>query len=59
MMLKAVRQKFVDAGWVRDTVNKGVSRIRLFFRWGVENEMVSATTLQALQAVAPLFARSD
>ena len=56
MMLKAVRQKFVDAGWVRDTVNKGVGRIRLFFKWGVENELVSGATLLALQAVAPLLA---
>ena len=52
LMLKAVRQKFVDAGWVRDSVNKGVGRIRLIFKWGVENEMVQPSTLQALQAVA-------
>jgi integrase len=56
MMLKAVRQKFVDSGWVRDTCNKGVKRIRTIFKWGVENEMVSPATLQGLQAVAPLLA---
>jgi integrase len=56
MMLKAVRQKFVDAGWVRDTCNKGVKRIRTIFKWGVENEMVSPATLQGLQAVPPLLA---
>ena len=56
MMLKAVRQKYVEAGWVRDTCNKGVKRIRTIFKWGVENEMVAPATLQGLQAVAPLLA---
>ena len=56
MMLKAVRQRYVDAGWVRDTCNKGVKRIRTIFKWGVENEMVAPATLQGLQAVAPLLA---
>jgi integrase len=56
MMLKAVRQKFVELGWVRDTCNKGVKRIRTIFKWGVENEMVAPATLQGLQAVAPLLA---
>lgn len=55
-MLKAVRQRFVEAGWVRKTINKGVGRIRTIFKWGVENEMVSSSILQALQAVAPLLA---
>lgn len=55
MMLKAAREKFIEAGWVRDSVNKGVGRIRLIFKWGVENEMVQPSTLQALQAVAPLL----
>ena len=55
MMMKAAREKFIEAGWVRDSVNKGVGRIRLIFKWGVENEMVQPSTLQALQAVAPLL----
>lgn len=55
LMLKAVRQKFVDAGWVRESCNKGVNRIRLVFKWGVENELVAPATLQKLQAVAPLL----
>lgn len=46
MMLKAVRQKFVEAGWVRDTCNKDVKRIRTIFKWGVENEMVAPATPQ-------------
>jgi len=55
LMLKAVRQKFVENGWVRESCNKGVNRIRLAFKWGVENEMVHPTTLQKLQAVAALL----
>ena len=55
LMLKAVRQKFVDAGWVRESCNKGVNRIRLVFKWGVENELVAPATLQKLQAVAALL----
>ena len=52
MMLKAVRQKYVEAGWVRDTCNKGVKRIRTIFKWGVENEMVAPATLQGLHRPA-------
>lgn len=56
LMLKAVRQKMVDTGWVRGSCNKGVNRIRLVFKWGLENELVAPATLQKLQAVAPLLA---
>ena len=55
LMLKAVRQKFVENGCVRESCNKNVNRIRLVFKWGVENEMVAPATLQKLQAVAPLL----
>ncbi len=56
MMLKTVRAKMVDSGWVRNSCNHGVKRIRRIFKWGVENELVHPTTLQKLQAVAPLLA---
>lgn len=55
LMLKSVREKMVAAGWCRSVINKNVGRIRSIFRWGVENEMVSAVTLQRLQAVSPLL----
>ncbi len=45
LALKAVRQKFVEAGWMRNSCNSGVNRIRRIFRWGVENEMVGPGTL--------------
>ena len=54
--LKAVREQMVQSGWCRKTCNKNTGRVRSIFRWGVENEMVDVSTLQKLQAVAPLLA---
>ncbi|MEZ6126007.1 MAG: hypothetical protein R3C49_23000 [Planctomycetaceae bacterium] len=54
LALKTVRQRMIDKGWCRQYINRQVNRIRRMFRWGVENELVPATTLHALQAVAPL-----
>jgi len=51
LCLKAVRQRFVAAGWCRKTVNARVDRIRRVFRWGVAEELVKPETLQALAAV--------
>ncbi len=52
--LKAVRQDLIDKGLCRRTVNDRINRIRRMFRWGVENDMVDASVLHALQAVAAL-----
>ncbi len=52
--LKAVRQSMVDSGLCRNVVNCRVNRMRRMFKWGVENELLPATVLHALQAVAPL-----
>jgi len=62
--LKSVRRLMIDgydhrkygpqAALSRGVVNQRVKRIRRMFKWGVEQEMVSATVLQALQAVAGL-----
>lgn len=56
LALKAVRQRMIDRGWARKHINRQISRIRRVFRWGVENEIVGASTLHALQAVAALKA---
>lgn len=56
LALKAVRARMVEQGWCRDYVNKSVGRLRLIFRWGVENELVPPNVPQALQAVAGLQA---
>lgn len=52
--LKTVRQSMIDAGWTRKAINKQVERVRRMFRWGVENELIPAGTLHALQAVGGL-----
>lgn len=52
--LKAVRKIMVDAGRTRRSINSMISRIRRLFRWGVENEHVPVTVLQALCAVQGL-----
>jgi integrase len=52
--LKAVRQSMIDAGLSRGVINSRINRIRRVFKWGVENQLVPATVLQGLQAVAPL-----
>jgi integrase len=53
-MLKAVRQKMVNAGYLRKTINSMINRIRRLYRWGVENEYVPVTVYQALCAVQGL-----
>lgn len=56
LMLKTVRQKYIEAGWTRKSINKHVSRVRSVFRWGVENGLVTVATWQALKALSPLSA---
>lgn len=52
--LKQVREKMIEDGLARTSINKNVSRIRRMFRWGVENEYVPVDVLTALQSVAGL-----
>jgi len=52
--LKAVRQKFVDAGYTRGHVNQCVQRVIAIIRWACEEEMVDGAVVHALQAVRPL-----
>jgi len=54
VMLKTVREKFIECGWCRAYCNKQNNRLRHVYKYGVENGLVSATTLQALMAVSPL-----
>jgi integrase len=61
LALKTVRQKMIEAvdpktglPWCRRSINLHVSRIRALFKWGVENQLVSPTILQGLQAVRGL-----
>ena len=60
LALKAVRQQWVERGLARRHINQKINRIRRIFRWGVENELVPADVLRALEAVAPLrMGRTD
>lgn len=54
MSLKAVRERMIEGGACRTTINQNVHRIRRVFRWGVENELVRAEVLHALETVAAL-----
>ena len=52
MAIKAVRQRFVELGWSRKSVNARVERVRRIFKWAVAEELVSPLVYQALSAVA-------
>lgn len=54
LKLKACRQRMIEAGLARTTINGFVSRIRQAFRWAIENELVPATVLEGLRAVQGL-----
>lgn len=54
MALKAVRERMIQSGACRTTINQNVHRIRRIFRWGVENELVRAGVLNALETVTAL-----
>lgn len=54
LALKAVRQRMVNRGWSRTTINQAVSRIKQVFRWAVENELIPGHVHHSLQAVAGL-----
>jgi integrase len=54
LSLKALRQNFISQGWSRGFVNQRIGKIRRIFQWGVSEELVQPTTLQALQSVQGL-----
>lgn len=56
LKLKAVRNRFIEAGLCRRTVNRHVDTIRRVFRWGVSEAMVPVEVLTALETVDGLRA---
>ncbi len=54
LALKAIRHRMIQDGLTRTGINHDINRIRHIFKWGVENELVPPSVLQALQAVAGL-----
>ena len=55
-LLKSVRQRMIDAGLCRKTINTSIGRIRRMFRWAVAEELVPANVLTAIAAVTGLQA---
>ena len=54
LALKTCRQALIDAGLTRGVINNHVGRVKRFFKWATENEMVPSTVYHGLQAVAGL-----
>jgi len=51
LALKALRQRMIELGGSRGTINKQVSRIRRIFRWGASEQLLATETYQALATV--------
>jgi integrase len=54
LRLKAVRQKLIEEGWKRTTINSTIGKVRRMFRWGVEQEIVPPSVFHGLQAIVGL-----
>lgn len=52
--LKACRDKMIEAGWARTTINSSVGRIRRMFKWAVAEELIPVEVYQALCTVPGL-----
>lgn len=60
LKLKALRERMIARGWCRTQINRNIGRIKMVFRWAVENQLVPPGVYHGLQAVAGLRAgRSD
>jgi integrase len=54
LALKAVRQKFINAGWCRGFINQRIGRVRRMFKWAASEELVPPAVYQALSTVSGL-----
>ncbi|MCO6043326.1 site-specific integrase [Aeoliella sp. ICT_H6.2] len=54
LALKAVRQRLIEAGWARSTVNQAIGRIKRIFRWAVSEQLVPESVYAALATVEGL-----
>ena len=52
--LRAVRDKMIDQGLSRTTINSRINRIRRVFRWAASVELVPGAVVQSLGTVAGL-----
>ena len=56
LKLKDVRQEMIDRGIVRTSINRNIGRIKMMFKWAVENELCPVEVYQALATVVGLRA---
>jgi integrase len=54
LQLQSVRDRMIQSGLARSTINSRINKIRRMFRWGVSQELVRPETHQALLSVAGL-----
>ncbi len=60
LALRSVRDRMIDAGLARTTINGGINRIRRAFKWAAGEEQIPATVAAALATVSGLRAgRTD
>ncbi len=52
--LKVLRQTMIEDGLGRTTINARIGKLKRMFRWGVEEELVSPSTADAIRAVENL-----
>jgi REP-associated tyrosine transposase len=57
--LKTLRNKMIQTGLARSTINFRISKVRRAFRWAVENELVNPDVYQGLTAVPGLLPGRD
>ena len=54
LALQAVRQRMIEMGWCRKSVNSMVNRIKAIFRWGTAQELIPANVFHGLSSVTGL-----
>lgn len=54
LALKAYQKQLVEGGFTRTVINKKLSRVKQFFKWGVENEMIDPRIYHGVSAVSGL-----
>lgn len=53
LALKAVRQQMIEKGWVRDTVNAAVGRVRRIFKHAVANPIIATGVTPKAASLLP------
>ncbi|MCG8404729.1 MAG: site-specific integrase [Phycisphaerales bacterium] len=54
LALKACRHKMIESGLTRGVINNHIGRVKRFFKWAAENELVPPEVYHGLQTVSGL-----